>query len=70
MNTINSLINVLKTIIIPSGVVLRVIFCLIKMMYAEDEITVYKKRMVNVIIFGIIAELVLSIKDIIRWYFG
>ena len=70
MNTINSLINVLRLIIIPSGVVLRVGFCLIKMMYAEDEFTVYKKRMVNVILFGIIAELILSIKDIIRFYFG
>ena len=70
MDTINSLINVLRTILIPSGVVLRVMYCLIKMMYAEDEMQVYKKRMVNVIVFGIIAELVLSIKDIIRWYFG
>ena len=69
MDTINSLINVLQTIIIPSGVVLRLIYCLTKMMYAEDEMQVYKKRMINVIVFGIIAELVLSIKDIIRFYF-
>lgn len=70
MSTLNSLINILRTVIIPSGVVLRMIYCLIKIMYSEDEIAVYRKRMVNVILFGIIAELVLSIKDIIRFYFG
>jgi len=70
MDTLNSLINILRTVIIPSGVVLRVIYCLIKMMYSEDEIGVYKKRIVNVIVFGIIAELVFVIKDLINWYFG
>ncbi len=70
METLNELINVLRTIIIPAGVVLRVIYCLIKMMYIEDEIPVYKKRIVNIIIFGIIAEIILSIKDMIRSYYG
>lgn len=70
METLNELINVLRTIIIPSGVVLRVIYCLIKMMYSEDEIPVYKKRIVNIIIFGIVAEIILSIKDMIRGYYG
>lgn len=70
MDTLNSLIDVLRTIIIPSGVVMRVLYCLVKMMYSEDEMPVYKKRMVNIIVFGIIAELVLSIKDMIRGYYG
>lgn len=70
MSTLNELINILRTVIIPSGVVLRVIYCLIKIQYSEDEMMVYKKRIVNIIAFGIIAELVLSIKDVIRWYFG
>lgn len=70
MDTLNSLIDVLRTIIIPAGVVMRVLYCLVKMMYSEDEMPVYKKRMVNIIVFGIIAELVLSIKDMIRGYYG
>lgn len=70
MDTLNELINILRTIIIPSGVVLRVLYCLIKMMYSEDEISIYKKRIVNIIVFGIIAEIILSIKDMIRSYYG
>lgn len=70
METLNELINVLQTIIIPAGVVLRVVYCLIKMMYSEDELCIYKKRIVNIIIFGIIAEIIISIKDMIRGYYG
>ncbi len=70
MDTLNGLINVLRTVIIPAGVVMRVLYCLVKMMYSEDEMPVYKKRIVNIIVFGIIAELVLSIKDMIRGYYG
>ncbi len=70
MDTLNNIINVLQTIIIPSGLIMRVLYCLIKMMYSEDEIPVYKKRIVNIIVFGIIAELILSIKDMIRGYYG
>lgn len=70
MDTLNGLIDVLRTVIIPAGVVMRVLYCLVKMMYSEDEMPVYKKRMVNIIVFGIIAELVLSIKDMIRGYYG
>lgn len=70
MEILNELINVLQTIIIPAGVVLRVIYCLIKMMYSEDDTSIYKKRIVNIIIFGIIAEIIISIKDMIRGYYG
>lgn len=70
MEILNELINVLRIIIIPAGVVLRVLYCLIKMMYSEEEITIHKKRIVNIIIFGIAAEVILSIKDMIRSYYG
>lgn len=69
MDIINSLIKVLQTTIIPVGVILRVIMCLIKMMYSEDEVSIYKKRIKSVILFGIVAELILSIKDLILYYF-
>ena len=69
MNIINDLINVLRIAIITAGVLLRVMFCLIKIMYSEDEASIYKKRIKNVILFGIIAEVILSIKSLIEFYF-
>ncbi len=69
MDTIDVLIKVLRVGIIPAGVILRVIYCFIKMMYSEDEVGVYKKRIVSVIIFGIVAELIFVIKDVIWQYF-
>jgi len=38
-------------------------------MYSEDEASIYKKRIKNVILFGIIAEVILSIKSLIEFYF-
>ena len=69
METINEIINALK-IIIPMGVVLRVIFCLIKIMYSDEDIGSYKRSIVYVVVFGIIAELSLGLKDMIMWYYG
>ncbi len=68
MDTINSLISVLK-LLIGIGVGMRVIFCLIKMMCSEDEKNHYKKKMINIIIFGVVAEVCLVIKDVIMYYF-
>ena len=49
---------------------MRVGFCLTKMMYAEDEARNYKRKILYVVAFGIIAELALCIKDIVLKYFG
>ena len=65
---INILNTVIRTIIIPSGVVLRVIITLIKMMY-EEETVAYKKKIQNTIIFGVVAELIYVIYDILRYYY-
>lgn len=70
MEIIVELTNVFRTILIPTGVTFRVIFCLIKMMYSEDEVQVYKKRMITVIVFGLVAELMFVIKDVIIWYYN
>jgi len=69
VDTINVLINVLK-ILIALGVTMRVVFCLIKMMYSEDDRNAYKRKMINIIIFGVIAELCLVIKDVIMFYYS
>lgn len=69
MDTINTLIYVLRSIIIPAGVIFRVIYCLIKMMYSEDEYIIYKKRIINIILFGMISEMVFVVKNVILWYY-
>ena len=68
MNTINELINALK-ILIALGVSMRVIFCLIKMMYSEEEHSNYKRKMINIVVFGIVAEVCLVIKDVVMLYY-
>ena len=68
MDTINGLIDVLK-ILIGLGVTTRVSFCLIKMMLSEDEKSSYKRKMINTIVFGVIAELCLVIKDLVMFYY-
>lgn len=68
METINELINALK-VLIALGVTMRVLFCLIKMMYSEEDRNSYKRKMINIIIFGVIAELCLVIKDVIMFYY-
>ena len=68
METINELINALK-IIIELGVTARVVFCLIKMMYDEEGKSSYKRKIINIVIFGIIAELCLVIKDLVMFYY-
>ncbi len=68
LETINELINALK-IIIGLGVTARVIFCLIKMMYDEEGKSLYKRKIINIVVFGIIAELCLVIKDLVMFYY-
>ena len=68
LETINGLTNALK-IIIGLGVTARVIFCLIKMMYDEEGKSSYKRKIINIVIFGIIAELCLVIKDLVMFYY-
>lgn len=68
MNTINQLIDLLK-ILIGLGVTCRVIFCLIKIMCSEEERISYKRKIINIVIFGVLAELCLVIKDVVMFYY-
>lgn len=70
MNTVYEIITLLRVVIIPIGVTFRVIYCLIKMMYDEEAVGSYKKKIKNTIIFGIIAELTFVIKDLIINYYS
>lgn len=68
MSTINQLIDALK-ILIGVGVTGRVIFCLIKIMCSEEERSSYKRKIINIVIFGVLAELSLVIKDVVMYYY-
>ena len=56
--------------LIAAGVVLRVIFCSIKIMTTDDETAQYKRRMRNAVIFGIISVLAFSLKNLMLRYFA
>ena len=69
MITINNLVNALRIGIIPLFTIFRCIFCLIKIMYNDDERKVYIRRIVNAVVFFILSQLVFVIKDIIEYYY-
>ncbi len=55
--------------IIRTGVILRFTICMISMQKADDEMEGIKKRIVNLIVFYIIAESIFQIRDILFYYF-
>ena len=55
--------------IIRTGVILRFTICMITMQKADDEMEGIKKRVVNLIVFYIIAESIFQVKDILFYYF-
>ena len=69
MDTLNQIILALKVAVIPAGVLFRVVYCFIKMVYDEEASASYKKKIKNTIIFGIMAELCFVIKDLIVSYY-
>lgn len=70
METLYEIISLLRVILIPLGVTFRVVFCFVKMIYDEDAQTTYKRKIKNTILFGIIAELLIVIIDLIQNYYG
>lgn len=69
METINQIIKALRVAVIPAGVLFRVMYCFIKMIYDEEASASYKKKIKNTIIFGIVSELCFVIKDLIVGYY-
>ena len=56
-------------IIVRLGIVGRFIFCMVKLIGAEEEAMRYKKRAKNAVIFWIIVESVWMIKDMVFYYY-
>ena len=56
-------------ILVRLGVVGRFIFCMVKLIGADEEAGKYKKRAKNAVLFWIIAECVWVIKDLVFFYY-
>lgn len=69
MATIDELTTAI-IILVRLGAVLRFIFCMVRLMGAEDEAASFKKRAKNTVIFWIVAECIWQIKDIVLYYYG
>ena len=69
MALIYELISIVRIIIIPLGVTLRCIYCLIQIIYNEDERKINTKRIFNAILFLIVSEVIFVIQDLIEVYY-
>ena len=70
MDILNEMIITLRIVIITIGIIARVMFCLIRMIYDEEAQISYKKKIVNTIVFGILSELIFVLKDLIEKYYN
>ena len=68
METIKEISDVFL-ILIRAGTAMRVVYCFVMMSSNEDEEKSYKKKITNIIIFYILAELSYYIKDIMFEYY-
>lgn len=69
METINTL-SICMQAIITAGLVMRVIFCAVRLTHEEEEASRYKKRIKNSVIMIIIAQLIFPIKELLISYLG
>ena len=56
--------------LIRAGAAFRLSYCLFRMISADDDSAMYKRRAKNTIVFYIIAECVWIIKDMIIKYYA
>ena len=69
MKTIKELITVLL-LLLPAGASLRAVYCIIKMQADGDQTAVYKRRLINLLVFVAIAEGALGVLIMAAKYFG
>lgn len=69
METLNTL-SICMQGIISAGLIMRVIFCAVRLTHEEDEASRYKKRIKNSVIMLIIAQLIFPIKELLVTYLG
>ena len=57
-------------ILVRLGVIGRFIFCMVKLIGADEEAGKYKKRAKNAVLFWIIAESVWVLKSLVFYYYA
>jgi hypothetical protein len=57
-------------ILVRVGVIGRFIFCMFKLIGAEEEAGRYKKRAKNAVIFCILAESIWFLRDLVLYYYN
>jgi len=68
MSTLEELAQAI-IVLIRLGCICRFIYCMIRLSGSEEEVTRYKKRARNVLLFYILAESIWQIKEIIIYYY-
>ena len=56
--------------LIRAGAAFRLCYCLFRMISADDDSAMYKRRAKNTVVFYIIAECVWIIKDVVMKYYA
>lgn len=69
MESINEL-SIAMQAIISAGIVMRIIFCAVRLTHEEEEASRYKKRIRNSVIMLIITQLIFPLKELIIYYLG
>lgn len=69
MDTINTLCACMQGIL-SAGIIMRIIFCAVRLTHEDDEASRYKKRIKNSVIMLIIAQLIFPLKELLVYYLG
>jgi hypothetical protein len=57
-------------ILVRLGVIGRFIFCMVKLIGADEDAGKYKKRAKNTVLYWVIAESIWIIKDLVFYYYS
>ena len=52
------------------GAGFRLVYCMLRLEWAEEEQQQYRKRAKNVVLFYILAESIWQIKELVFYYYG
>lgn len=68
MTTIYDIINGVKIIIIL-GLTVRIVYCAVRLQYEQQEAEIYKKRIKNTLVIGVIVMVISGVQTLLEGYF-
>lgn len=54
--------------LLPSAAALRAIYCILKMSMNEEEYSTYRQRLINLLVFVVIAECAMGLLYVVLYY--